>query len=57
MNVIQKKTKITRLKDYTQPGKAMSDQEFISMVRESDESGYMTPEEFKKKCLELRNTK
>jgi hypothetical protein len=52
-----KEVKTKRIKSYTQPGKPLSTEEFGIMVKEADESGYMTPDEFKKKCRELRNTK
>ena len=52
-----KDVKTKRAKSYTQVGKPLSTEEFSAMVKEADESGYMTPEEFKKKCRELRNTK
>ena len=42
---------------YTQPGKPLSAEEFSAMVKEAEESGYMTTDEFKKKCQQLRNTK
>ena len=52
-----KVVKTKRDKSYTKLGKPLSTEEFSTMVKEADGSGYMTPEEFKKKCLELRNTK
>jgi hypothetical protein len=43
-------TKKRFLKSYTQPGEPMSEGEFENMVRESEKSEYLTPDEFKKKC-------
>ena len=40
---------------YTQRGKPLTEEEFDNLVREADESGYLTPEEFKKKCQILLN--
>jgi Ca2+-binding EF-hand superfamily protein len=42
---------------YTQRGKPLTEEEFDNLVREADESGYLTPEEFKKKCQILLNFK
>lgn len=33
---------------YTQRGKPLTEEEFDNLVREADESGYLTPEELKK---------
>jgi hypothetical protein len=52
-----KEAKAKQTKSYTKPGKPLSSEEFVAMVKEADESGYMTPDEFKKKCHELRNMK
>ncbi|MBS1556686.1 MAG: hypothetical protein JSU09_17340 [Bacteroidetes bacterium] len=42
---------------YTQRGKPLTGEEFDNLVRDADESGYLTPEEFKKKCQLLLNFK
>jgi len=53
----QPKTKTIQKKDYTKSGKPLTELEFNSMVKESEQSGYMTLDEFKKKCRTLLITK
>jgi hypothetical protein len=51
------KKKAIKTKDYTKPGKPLTELDFFAMVKESEESGYMPLEEFKKKCQMLLNSK
>jgi hypothetical protein len=51
------KKKLTHKEDFTKRGKEFSEVEFDNMVKEGDESGYLTSEELKKKCLSLLNFK
>jgi hypothetical protein len=49
--------KAEQAKDYTKPGKPLTELEFLAMVNESEESGYMPLDDFKKKCQMLLNSK
>ena len=51
------KIKTVEKKDYTKSGKPLTELEFIAMAKESEQSGYMTLDEFKKKCRILLTTK
>jgi len=42
------KKKVIKTKDYTNPGKPLTELEFIAMVNESEESGYLPLDELKK---------
>ena len=44
----KKKTDGEKKIDYLEPGKPLTSEEFISLVREADASGYISSEEFKK---------
>jgi len=53
----QPKSKAIQKEDYTKSGKPLTELEFNAMVKESEQSGYMTLDEFKKKSRTLLNTK
>jgi hypothetical protein len=53
----QPKIKTIQKKDYTKSGKPLTELEFNSMVKESEQSGYMTLDEFKKSCRTLLTKK
>jgi hypothetical protein len=58
--VLTKKSKTKEIKkstSYIQPGVELDSHAFDSIVREAESSGYMTSEEFKKKCQNLLHTK
>lgn len=57
MVAVKTKKKVKHTEEYTKKGKPITEREFDSMVKESDESGYMTLDEFKKKCRSLLNFK
>ena len=46
-----------RKENYLQSGDLLTKEEFISMVNEADASGYISSEEFKKKCQALLRSK
>ncbi len=52
-----KKKEIKKSTSYTQPGAELDSHTFDSIVREAESSGYMSSEEFKKKCQNLLHTK
>ena len=45
-----------RSKAHTQSGKPLTKEEFTQLVKESGKSGYMSDQQFKEKCKELRRT-
>jgi Ca2+-binding EF-hand superfamily protein len=55
----QKKTNKSgkEAKDYSGPGKPMTNEEFRDLVQEADASGYISSEEFKKKCQALLHSR
>jgi hypothetical protein len=54
----KEKKKIGKRKsNYILKGNPITSEEFITLVNESDESGYLSLEEFKKKCLSLMHSK
>jgi len=52
-----KKKEFKKSTSYIQPGAELDSQTFDSIVKEAESSGYMTSEEFKKKCQNLVHTK
>lgn len=44
-------------KAYTQSGKPLTKEEFTQLVKESGKSGYMSDQQFKEKCKELKTPK
>jgi len=51
------KKKAINTKDYSRPGKSLTELEFVAMVKESEESGYISLHEFKNKCKMFLNSK
>jgi hypothetical protein len=49
--------KAIKTKDYTKSGKPLTELEFIAMINESEKSGYIPLDEFRKKCQILLNSK
>lgn len=54
----EKEPKKAKQKDnYSKIGQPLTTEEFVAMVKDADESGYLSIDEFKKKCQALLHSK